>query len=194
MISNVVKSLLVVVLMLVTADGCGKYDVPAGSDQGDSAGDNQPNMCAVPPDKGKVQRVGYANDYSYELWVFLENFDCQTVNGTVDATIYREGTYQRPGEKVQYVTWTGDGVGNMQPTGLPWTAEGKVPKVRHTIGLSAVVQISKNVAEDLDLAWLVCSIERDGRLTLEQAGTQSRVPITGAGQYEISCAGDWPLG
>lgn len=195
MTSKVLSVLLAVVLTLFTAEGCEKHDVPAGSDRGDSAGDNQPNKCAVPPDKAKINPIALAENYIYELWVSLENEDCETVGVTQPATIFREGTYRFQGQALKYVEWVDRSpTGNMIDTRLPWYSSATFPKTRHTMGVTAVIKISKVAFEDLNLAWLECAIERDGRYVTEQVNTRKRIPINGPGTYTISCAGDFPTG
>lgn len=189
-----VAALLTMVLTLFAADSCGKYDVPAGHDQGDSAGDNQPNRCAVPPDKARLERVGYAPTYEYEMWLYFEDEDCGVVSAQVEATIFREGTYEDGQGKTQYVTWRDSKpTGNMIDTRLPWYTVTRVPKTRHVLGFSAVVRVDK-IADELGVAWLLCDIERDGRYASEQPSTSNRVPVNGPGTYSISCAGEWPTG
>ena len=184
MISNVVKSLLIAVLMFVTAEGCDKYDVPAGSAGGDSAGNNQPAACQV----GEVQMnpISYVAPevYNYAIFVDIEDADCGGLEFKDKISIDRVGAYGNPQKFMVF----DDGKSGIVTATSPYRTGGVIEKsIPHNIWVEASVAVTASMVK-AGAAWLTCRIERNAQLVtgLGQVGL-ARVAITGTGIHTVNC-------
>jgi hypothetical protein len=83
-VSKTIAALLTAVLMLLGGtNACDqkKYDTPAGGDQGDSAGDNQPgSACGIPGAIGEPVAQIESAQFIYDIYVEIWNEDCVSLN------------------------------------------------------------------------------------------------------------------
>lgn len=183
MTSKVLSVLLATVLTLFSADSCGKYDVPAGGDRGDSAGNNQPApACQV----GEVQMVPVAAPevYNYRLYVEIEDVDCGNLSFRDKMAVERLGVHMRPRIPMVF----DDGPSGTIYASSPYQTGGVTEKNRpHDIQLTASAAVTPPML-DAGAAWLTCRIERNGQLVtgIGQVGL-ARVAITGTGIHTVQC-------
>ncbi len=179
-----VSALLVMVLTLFAADSCGKYDVPAGSAGGDSAGNNQPGpACQL----GEMQMnpVAYRAPevYNYVITVEIEDENCGRLSFTDTMAIDRVGAYGNN----KYMVFD-DGPSGIVQHASPYQTGGVIEKSKpHNIHIEATVIVTAEMLK-AGAAWLTCRIERNKLLVtgLGQTGL-ARVALTTTGIHTVVC-------
>ena len=182
---SVPKVLLVTVLALMGADSCGKYDVPAGGDHGDSAGNNQPAQQCQP---GKIQiaPVKYRAPavYNYVIFVEVEDEDCDAMNFKDKMAVDRVGSYGNPERFVVF----DDGKSGVVHVPSPYRTGFVIEKAKpHHLSVEASVVVTPAMLK-VGAAWLTCRIERDGVLVtgLGQVGL-ARTSLGNVGIHTVIC-------
>ena len=195
-------ALLVATLALFGANGgCSKkYDVPAGGDQGDSAGDSQPGAaCSVgaggqaEEPAAKVQFDKYVYDVYIELW----DEDCNS-SALADDGKMADGKLIKPvhvfidgsinGEPAQYLGTFREG-----DVDTPFHVRGFVNPRNAPHQMSIVADVNraarKWVDEVLGDGYLHCRIMRDSAPIVVVKGSRDRVSHTTAlvdGQAQVN--------
>ena len=188
--NKIITGLLIAIIAVFGADGgCSKkYDVPVGSDQGDSAGDNQPaQKCQPQPIKIQPVNAEAPEVYEYSIFVDIEDEDCGTMQFKNKMAVERDGAYQVDGI-AKHMVWD-DGKSGKVNVSPPYHTRGIIEKsIPHNIGVIAVIVVTTEMVQ-AGAAWLVCRIERGNMLAPPRLGNVplARVAITGPGRHEVHC-------
>ena len=186
---NVKMTALATGAALLIALAC---DVPAGSDQGDSAGDNQPNPlpgCAVPANVEPAARVDdgkYVYDFYVELWD--ENCNSAAMDGTsypdeagvtiAPVHIYIEGHVADKNGNSGPVTFL-DSSAREKDVNTPYHVRGFVSprNAPHDVVLVASVNpaAAEWIGEGLDGGALHCRITRDSRPIVDAPNRRGQI-------------------
>lgn len=165
-----------------------KGGVPAGSDQGDSAGDNQPAQKCQ-PQPIQIQPVTYQAPevHEYFIIVSLEDEDCGDMNLKNKAHIERSGAFQSKEGGTSFMVWD-DGKSGIVNTELPYHTRGIVEKSRpHNVHVVVTMAVTIEMMR-AGAVWLTCQIERDHRIvdSIGEVGL-ARVAITNPGPHTVQC-------
>lgn len=195
--SKTIAALLTAVLMLLGgANACDqkKYDVPAGGDHGDSAGDNQPAQKCQPA-QIQINPVAYERTdkqvpevYQYAVFVDIEDEDCGQMAFKNKMRVERDGAYyNKETHQSVHMVWD-DGKSGSVNVSPPYVTRGIIEKsIPHNIGVIGTVAVTIEMV-NAGAKWLVCRIERDGKLVTGPGSVGlARVAITGVGVHTVQC-------
>lgn len=184
---NLKHTIVATAAVALIALACG--DVPAGSDQGDSAGDNQPGKaCELTVGAGGSEPLARFTDgqFVYDVWVELWDEDCTSASladhgGAPDGKLIKPVHVFLHGE-INGQTADYMGTAREQDVNTPWHARGFVSPRNTPHQLSVVADVNRDarswVAETLGDGFIHCRIWRDGAPIPTAKGSRDRVTHT----------------
>jgi hypothetical protein len=167
---------------------CDKYDSPAGSDRGDSAGNNQPAAGGCQVGELKKVPISYQETapevYNYRIFVEIEDDDCGSLSFKDPLSIDRVGSYGHPEKFVVFDDGPSGIVNKPSPYQTGFPIQKSIP---HHLSVEASVTVTPAMLK-AGAAWLNCRVERDKQLVngLGQVGL-ARIALTGVGIHTVVC-------